>query len=406
MSEKITEERDATLGEPTLSKPSRKKTLQDFFLFITSSCNSNCRTCFYHDNLNKQDDLTFEQIKNLSETAGRFDKLWISGGEPFMRKDMVEIIEMFVKNNKVKTINLPTNGLLKDNIVKMTGELLERCPNLTIYLNFSLDGIGTTHDKIRGVPGNFKKTIESMEAVREKYGDRKKLLINVATVITREGAQDFLPLASYLNEKNLIDLQTFEVVRGDPPDPELKGFTLDEVKQIHKDLYPVLDKNVERLFKDLNSTGKKIARSQYMGIYKLMFNIKEDTFIEPNPWPYRMKCTAGKTTLVIDANGDFRACEMREPVGNLRDYNYDAMEALKSDAMKNEVKTIGGGKGANCWCAHGCWILASLRFSPHVSLFKVPKLAKEYEAMGKAEGKELPEVNIQEIESYLEKEKK
>lgn len=64
----------------------RRKKLESVFLFITSQCNSKCRTCFYHDKLNSKDDLTVEQIKRISETSPKFDKLWLSGGNPFSEK--------------------------------------------------------------------------------------------------------------------------------------------------------------------------------------------------------------------------------------------------------------------------------------------------------------------------------
>ncbi|MCK5861655.1 MAG: 4Fe-4S cluster-binding domain-containing protein, partial [Candidatus Hydrogenedentes bacterium] len=146
-----TQEIDATTGEPGyFNKLIRRKKLESVFLFITSKCQSHCRTCFNYANLNRDDDLTFQQLRLISETAGPFDKLWLSGGEPYLRKDMVEIIALFHENNGVKTINLPSNGLAKENIVRMTGELVERCPKLTIHLNFSMDGLGKTHDNIRG----------------------------------------------------------------------------------------------------------------------------------------------------------------------------------------------------------------------------------------------------------------
>ena len=47
----------------------RPKQLESVFLFITSTCNSKCRTCFYWDELNQGRDLTFAQIQRLSETA-------------------------------------------------------------------------------------------------------------------------------------------------------------------------------------------------------------------------------------------------------------------------------------------------------------------------------------------------
>src|SRR5215472_5055515 len=137
--------------------------LESMFLFVTSTCNSLCRTCFYWDELNSNRDLSFPQIEKISSTAPPFHKLWISGGEPFLRKELAEIIEMFYRNNAVRHVNLPTNGLLPEKIESVIDHLLISCPELTIDLNFSLDGLANTHDSIRGVPNNFQKTLASMD---------------------------------------------------------------------------------------------------------------------------------------------------------------------------------------------------------------------------------------------------
>ena len=83
----------------------------------------------------------------------------------------------------------------------------------------------------------------------------------------------------------------------------------------------------------------------------------------------------------------------------MRDYGFDARKAYESEAMKNEIRTIGGGSGANCWCSHGCWINSSLKFSPGTMLFRIPKLAREYEKLA-AGSAELPTVDIEAIEGY------
>ena len=75
------EQQDVHMGEAgLLRKLVRLKKLEAVFLFITSRCNSKCRTCFYHDKINSKDDMTFEQIEKISKSSPRFDKLWLSGG--------------------------------------------------------------------------------------------------------------------------------------------------------------------------------------------------------------------------------------------------------------------------------------------------------------------------------------
>lgn len=390
------QESDATTGEPGyFNKLIRRKKLESVFLFITSRCQSKCRTCFNHENLNRDDDLTFEQIEIVSETAGPFDKLWLSGGEPYLRKEMVDIIAMFHEQNGVKTINLPSNGLARDKIITMTGELLERCPKLTIHLNFSLDGLGKTHDSIRGVPGNFLTTVGTIEEVRKLYGHHKNLMVNIATVVTSEAYDQMLELAGYVAQKGLCDLHIHEVLRGDPPDPSLQTLTLEQLEELNTKLSPVMDLGAKRIFKDLKH-GKKIARLTYIGIMSFMEMIKEQNHDGPHPWG--MKCTAGDTTFVIDANGDFRSCEMRPPIGNLKDFDYSLRAAYNSDIMKKEIHEIGGGARANCWCTHGCWISSSLKFSPWSMLVRLPKVYRRKEKTIKSVPS-LPVVDIEAIEA-------
>ena len=65
--------------------------LEGLFLFVTSTCNSLCRTCFYWEELNQGRDLSFDQLARVSQTAPKFHKLWISGGEPFLRKELADV---------------------------------------------------------------------------------------------------------------------------------------------------------------------------------------------------------------------------------------------------------------------------------------------------------------------------
>ena len=82
-----------------------------------------------------------------------------------------------------------------------------------------------------------------------------------------------------------------------------------------------------------------------------------------------MACTAGQTTVVIDHDGRFRSCELRQSLGNLKEFDFDLSAALTSPQMRAEIADI---PKANCWCTHSCWIHSSAKFSPRVILFHIP----------------------------------
>jgi MoaA/NifB/PqqE/SkfB family radical SAM enzyme len=352
---------------PLIRERVRPRAFHSLFLFVTSRCNSLCRTCFYFDKLNSKDDLTFSQIERMAATAPPFRKLWISGGEPFLRDELADIVALFTRRCGVRNLNLPTNGLLPDRIFRSLDRLLELCPDLAIDLNFSLDGLANTHDAIRGVPHNFTRTLATMREAERRYRGVRRLRRNVLTVITRENYHEIVRLGLYLTEHSEIDGQYFEVVRGQAPDPSLKNLSRPELAALHRRLMPFHRHYADKLFAHLPAGVRHIARMYYLGNLRFHFDLHESCLERPAPWP--MPCTAGQTSLVIDHNGAFRACEMRGIVGSLANMDFDIGQALASSAMRREVAAI---PADQCWCTHSCFIQDSSKFQPAVQLFHIP----------------------------------
>ena len=352
---------------PIVRERARPRQFESLFLFVTSRCNSLCRTCFYFEKLNSGNDLAFDEIRRISETAPPFRKLWISGGEPFLRDELAEIVALFVRNNRVVNLNLPTNGLLPERTFRAMDRVLELCPSLSIDLNFSLDGLANTHDAIRGVPNNFTRTVATLKETEARYGDVRRLRRNVVSVITRENYHEMVALGLHMLERGSAAGHYFEVIRGQAPDEALKILTRGAVADLHRRLMPLHRRYAERLFGHLPAAARFFATMYYLGNVRMHFDLHEKCLEKPEPWP--MACTAGQTTIVIDHDGSFRACELRGTLGSLRDLGCDASAALASEAMRAEVRDI---PRAGCWCTHSCFIQDSSKFSPRVQLFTIP----------------------------------
>jgi hypothetical protein len=131
----------------------------------------------------------------------------------------------------------------------------------------------------------------------------------------------------------------------------------------------------KRIGEGMGAIARNITKLFYVGLMRTMYNIRAENLEKPTPW--NMDCTAGETTLVIDYDGRFRGCELRDPLGNVKDYNYDVQAIMNSDAMKNEIAAVGHGYKANCWCTHGCWIMSSITFNPGKMVSKVWKSYNE-----------------------------
>src|SRR5438067_8134078 len=161
-------------------------------LGLTYDCNSFCRTCFNWEQLrkNKEHELSFEEIQKTFASLDDLLFVVMSGGEPFLRRDLPEVCETLSKENHVKQITIPTGAIASDLIAKSVEETLQRCPATQIVVNLSIDHAGEKHDWIRGVPGNYeraKKTYSLIGPMRERYSN---LTVNVHTCLCTYKADD------------------------------------------------------------------------------------------------------------------------------------------------------------------------------------------------------------------------
>jgi len=335
---------------------------------VTSHCNATCDTCFYWDELNQKGDLSWEEIVRLSENTPPFTDLWFSGGEPTLRRELPEIIDLFVSKNGVSHINLPTNGLKPDRIVEVATHSLSRHPFLELHVNIALDGTRDSHDAMRGVPGNFDKAVQSarqLRALKPRYGQRLRVHFN--TVITSDNLEEILPLAEWVRFERLVDGHYFNLIRGDAKDPRLKQLQRESLRKIYPGIARLQWEYADGLFEG-KGLLKWLKKAAYVGTLTFHHRTQFENAEHSSKWP--MQCTAGETSAVIDFDGRVRACELRKPIGNLRDYGMDFKAFWESPARQSEPSKISCDQ---CWCSHVCFIHDSLRYSPRALLWEVPK---------------------------------
>lgn len=359
-----------------------KRKLESIFLFVTGRCNSKCAMCFYaNDMAKKEPDLSFEQIRRISDSAGNFNRLWLSGGEPTLREDLPDIVEMFYRKNHITDVNMPTNGLKPDVVIEWIKRIRNNCPDLNFIISLSLDGFGDVHDRQRGVPGNFYKAVETLKKIDENFRDDPKIIKNVSTVITKFNIEQINDLMRWVYGRFHLSSHIIEAARGDTREEGVKILTEAKLRVIQDEASPYYCGYADRFVENMSGITKNIARHGYLGTYRNFYNIRAKNIDHPTPWG--MDCTAGETTLVIDYDGRFRSCELREPIGKVQDYDCDVRKILSSEAMIKEIEMLGHGYKANCWCTHGCWIMSSMVFSPLKMVFNCMKGSKEMRKLNK-----------------------
>jgi MoaA/NifB/PqqE/SkfB family radical SAM enzyme len=346
----------------------KPKRLNTVVFFVTSICNEKCRHCFYWEELNQKGDLTFEQIRRISETMPAISDLWLSGGEPFMRRELAEILELFYRNNDIRSVNLPTNGLFAERAHRCLDRVLTNCPGLHIDLNVSVDGFEATHEKLRGVPGCYQKTLEmirSLPPLVEKH--RNQLRVNMNTCLNADNADELIDFMKFVYEKLPMDGQYLQLIRGSVMDASLKQIPLEKLREIYAYARWLYDRYAERMFKSLPCVSREALKVAYSGTLAFHNKIQYANYLQSTRWP--MACTAGETFCVIDYNGDVRACELRGKLANLKDYDFDFSRFWADTIRQRETRQI---ICDQCWCTHVCNIHDSARYSPRALAVDIP----------------------------------
>lgn len=344
----------------------RKNRPIQFTFFVTRKCNAKCPFCFYlkkkDSPANNMPELTMAEIEKLIPSLGRL--LWVafSGGEVYLREDIVEISSAFYQQNKPTIMLYPTNGLTPRLIRDRTEEILRRCPNSTIVVKLSLDGLNGDHDALRGIPGSFKKVLETHRRLSELLGKYPNFELGINTVFCASNQERVGKILEFVKGMEHIRTHTLSMVRGDLEDESLKDVDLDKYK-----------KAIEEMESDLKNqaTGGYHFRGARL---KSAQDILQRRLIHQTVSKQRrmLPCYAGQLNLVLTEHGDVYPCELlNQKLGNIKEYDYNVREMLQSNHAKQVVHDI---QKNQCYCSHECYFMTNILFNPRM----YPMLLKEY----------------------------
>ena len=162
-------------------------------LSVTNKCNSRCRSCdiwkiYPAEKDRLVEELTLDEIERTFRSIGPVYFFNISGGEPFLRKDLPKIVEIGCRQLSPNVVHIPTNALMPARVEAMTVELLEGmqryAPDTLLTLKPSMDGVGDDHDWVRGVAGNYDKLMETVGRLLALKKEYPNLRVGVGTVIS------------------------------------------------------------------------------------------------------------------------------------------------------------------------------------------------------------------------------
>ena len=312
-------------------------------VFINSICNLTCEHCFYWKELNKRDDLKFEEFEKLSLELGDFENLNLSGGEPFINKEFGEICHLFINNNHIKNIYVPTNGYFTDKTEKSLRKVLESKTLKMFVCEISLDGMPEYHNRFRGNPQSFEKAMETYAMLADLQREDPRLRIHANTVAMSENMDEAWALTQYLHDNcPMMEHHNLAIIRGDRKNPTLQGPQLQKYKNLYQHVRNVWSD------REKNRFGASVEPMLQWGKVKTIETASQ-----------YVPCTAGVLTGVVYANGDVSVCEQHFPLGNLRKNSF--FEIWDSDQAQKLRAQI---KAKECYCTNEVFLWPSIVFQP------------------------------------------
>src|SRR5262245_19515803 len=315
---------------------------------VTYRCNARCRTC----NVWKKrvDDLTLPEYRRIFDALGP-SLYWatFSGGEPFIRPDLIDIVLACYERCRPSIITIPTNGLLREAIVEGVARLSRRAPDAKIIINFSLDGIGPRHDELRGVPGNYDEMRRTYKAL--KAAAHANVTVGIHAVVSQFNAEQIPALREHVRREFVPDSFITEVA-----EERL------ELDTIGEDITPTTQQYaavVDDLVSDIDATPATGLAALVQAFRREYYRIAYRTLAEQRQV---LPCYAGLASAHIAPNGDVWACCTRaESIGNLRESRYDFLKIWRSRRAADLRGSIQRGE---CFCPLANAAYSSMLSSP------------------------------------------
>lgn len=141
----------------------------DAVIAVTYRCQARCQMCSIWQ-IREHNDLPPEAYRKIPDTLHDVN---ISGGEPFLRKDLAEIVSVVHERVPRARMVVSTNALMGEAVLPRALELREINPK--IGFGVSIDGVGEMHDHVRGIPGGFDKSISVVKGLRDAGVDNLRI---------------------------------------------------------------------------------------------------------------------------------------------------------------------------------------------------------------------------------------
>jgi len=321
-------------------------------LFATARCNARCPHCFYRREIDAADaktELTLAELERIASSLPKLLYLSVGGGEPFLRDDLPDIVRAFHERSGILICSIVTNGFYTDRVESLAKTVLERCPDLRLKIQVSIDDFGPDHDARRGVPGIHARAMETLRRLRALPAAHGRLQVDIGTCLTRSNLERAPALVDDLRLRVDFDDHQILYPRGSAADPGEKEVPVDAYEAL---LRRAAERDPER--SRLLTAVNSVAREGVLRFLKT----------GAQPWP----CLAGRKFISITERGVLQPCEVLKglrpdfssDIADLRACGLDVRAALASPKGREVAAFV---RDTRCRCSFECAANCNVLFS-------------------------------------------
>jgi radical SAM protein with 4Fe4S-binding SPASM domain len=332
--------------------------------FITNRCNARCSFCFIDfDNEDTfKGELSLDEISKLTKSYPKsLLNVNLTGGEPFARKDIQEIAELYIQNTSIQSIYITTNASLPDRIEKFANNIYKKYPHIEQTFQISIDDFPEKHNSVRKIKDLFDNCLKSFKVLKNLP---EKVNPVVSITVSHENCENIEKIYDFFVDECGIDSIKCTIVRDEGvfETPKLK-------KQKILDAYSKLTKKINNDIvkgKIINYNSKSIQGRVHSKKDQISWQLVKKIYMDNK---YISPCHAGSLFGIITSKGEVYPCEILEKkiLGKLRDNNMDFSAIWKSKNTKNTREFIIKTK---CSCSYECAlsynILGNYRYQPNL----------------------------------------
>jgi len=334
--------------------------------FITNRCNARCSFCFidFDDDNTFKGELSLDEINELTKSYPKsLLNVNLTGGEPFARKDIENIAELYIKNTSIQSIYITTNASLPDRIEKFAKNIHDKYPHIEQTFQISIDDFPEQHNQVRKIKGLFENCLKSFQILKSMP---EKINPVVSITVTHENCDNIEKIYDYFVDECKIDSIKCTLVRDEgvfktPKEKKLK------ILQSYQILTDKINRDIKN-GKIKNYNSKSIQGRVHKKKDQISWELVKQIYMDNK---YISPCHAASLFGIITSKGEVYPCEILHDrlLGNLRENNMNFSTIWKNKKTNETKKFIIDSK---CSCTYECAlsynILGNFRYQPKLIL--------------------------------------